>query len=199
MKDTDHHIRHPRGHTGDRTSAQGTRGCAWRDDQFGRGQNTALGWSDPTLGHCCVPKVSRVAPAQHEVSSGVCASAQGEIVFHFFLFRGFCCSSGLDCSRPDNQVKPFNLGFATRQGERGTVLRPATVDARSLIFAKSDQTTGTMQALLGHSAPEITREIYLHAIPEEQRRAVESVERLVFWTQIGPSLVSNAEGSWTVH
>src|SRR5438093_260204 len=36
---------------------------------------------------------------------------------------------------------------------------------------------GTMQSLLGHSAPEITREIYLHAILEEQRRAVESVER----------------------
>jgi integrase len=46
---------------------------------------------------------------------------------------------------------------------------------------------GTMQSLLEHSAPEITREIYLHAIPEEQRRAVESVERLVFgpkWTQV---------------
>jgi len=41
--------------------------------------------------------------------------------------------------------------------------------------------------MLGHSGPEITREIYLHAIPEEQRRAVESVERLVFgpkWTQV---------------
>ena len=46
---------------------------------------------------------------------------------------------------------------------------------------------GTMQSLLGHSTPDITREIYLHAIPEEQRRAVESVERLVFgpkWTQV---------------
>jgi integrase len=46
---------------------------------------------------------------------------------------------------------------------------------------------GTMQSLLGHSSPEITREIYLHAIPEEQRRAVENVERLVFgpkWTQV---------------
>jgi integrase len=39
---------------------------------------------------------------------------------------------------------------------------------------------GTMQSLLGHSTPKITREIYLHAIPEEQRRVVESVERLVF-------------------
>ncbi len=46
---------------------------------------------------------------------------------------------------------------------------------------------GTVQALLGHARPEITREIYLHAIPEDQRRAVEGVERLVFgpkWTQI---------------
>ena len=34
---------------------------------------------------------------------------------------------------------------------------------------------GTMQSLLGHSVPEITRKIYLHAIPEEQRRAMESV------------------------
>ena len=44
-----------------------------------------------------------------------------------------------------------------------------------------------MQSLLGHSAPEITREIYLHAIPEEQRRAVESVERLVFGPKLDPS------------
>jgi len=58
---------------------------------------------------------------------------------------------------------------------------------------------GTMQALLGHSAPEITREIYLHAIPEEQRRAVESVERLVFGPRLDPSLISNAEVSGTVH
>ena len=49
MKDTDHHIRHPRGHLGDRANAQRTRGCGWRDDQFGRWQNTVLGWSDPTL------------------------------------------------------------------------------------------------------------------------------------------------------
>ncbi|MFI5058829.1 MAG: tyrosine-type recombinase/integrase [Candidatus Acidiferrales bacterium] len=58
---------------------------------------------------------------------------------------------------------------------------------------------GTRQALLGHSTPEITREIYLHAIPEEQRRAVESVERLVFRPKSGPSPVSSAEGSGTAH
>jgi len=46
---------------------------------------------------------------------------------------------------------------------------------------------GTMQSLLGHSTPDITREIYLHAIPEEQRRAVESVERLVFGPKLDPS------------
>src|SRR6266404_3309078 len=66
MKHPDHHMRHPRGHLGDRASAQGTRGCAWRDDQFGRGQNPVLGWSDPTFAHGSVAK-SGVAPAQHRV------------------------------------------------------------------------------------------------------------------------------------
>ena len=46
---------------------------------------------------------------------------------------------------------------------------------------------GTVQALLGHASPEVTRQIYLHAIPAEQRRAVEGVEKLLIgpkWTQI---------------
>ena len=59
MKYKDHHTRHPRGHLGDRASAQGARGCAWRDDQFGRGQNPVLGWSDPTFAHGSVAKVTR--------------------------------------------------------------------------------------------------------------------------------------------
>jgi len=59
MKDTDHPTRHPIGHLGDRASVQGTCGCAWRDDQFGHGQNTVLGWSDPTFAHGSVPKVNR--------------------------------------------------------------------------------------------------------------------------------------------
>jgi hypothetical protein len=46
---------------------------------------------------------------------------------------------------------------------------------------------GTMQALLGHTIPEITREIYLLAIPKEQRRAIEGVERLVF----GPTFLTH--------
>ena len=44
---------------GDRVSAKWTSGCAQRDDQFGRAQNTELGWSDPTFAHGSVPKVSR--------------------------------------------------------------------------------------------------------------------------------------------
>src|SRR5260370_35880738 len=69
MKDSDHHIRHPRGHLGGRASAQRTRGCGWRDDQFGRGQNTVLGWSDPPFAHGSVPKSdSWDAPAQQETS-----------------------------------------------------------------------------------------------------------------------------------
>jgi integrase len=46
---------------------------------------------------------------------------------------------------------------------------------------------GTIQALLGHASSEITRQIYLHAITAEQRRAVEGVEKLLIgpkWTQV---------------
>ena len=37
----------------------------------------------------------------------------------------------------------------------------------------------TTQALLGHSSPEITREIYLHSVPADARNAVEKVEKLI--------------------
>jgi len=46
---------------------------------------------------------------------------------------------------------------------------------------------GTIQALLGHASPEVTRQVYVHSVPEDQRRAVERVEKLFFgpkWTQI---------------
>jgi len=49
---------------------------------------------------------------------------------------------------------------------------------------------GTVQAHLGHASPEVTRQVYLHSIPIEQRRAVESVEQLVIgpkWTQVSRS------------
>ena len=59
MKDQDHLTRHPRRHLGDQASTQRTRGCAQRNDQFGRGQNTVLGWSDPTFAHDSVAKVTR--------------------------------------------------------------------------------------------------------------------------------------------
>ena len=65
MKDTDHPIRHPLRHRRILGRVRTKRSCSWHDDQFGRGQNTGLGWSDPTFVHVSVPKVIRgVAPAQ---------------------------------------------------------------------------------------------------------------------------------------
>ncbi len=37
----------------------------------------------------------------------------------------------------------------------------------------------TTQSLLGHSSPQITREIYLHSVPADARNAVEKVEKLI--------------------
>ena len=63
--DTDHPIRHPSVHLWILGRVRIRRLCAWHDDKFGRGQNTGLGWSDPTFVHVSVPKVIRgVAPAQ---------------------------------------------------------------------------------------------------------------------------------------
>jgi len=45
----------------------------------------------------------------------------------------------------------------------------------------------TVQALLGHSSSEITREVYLHSIPSDARAAVQKVEDLLIgpkWTQV---------------
>jgi integrase len=104
-------------------------------------------------------------------------------------------------------VDPKSLVFATREGlplDRWNLLRkhlkPAAKKlglpgvtwhllrhSHATMLDSVGTPIGTMQSLLGHSTPEITRETYLHAIPEEQRRAVESVERLVLgpkWTQV---------------
>jgi hypothetical protein len=65
MKDTDHPISHPLRHPRIFGRVRNRISCVRHDDQFGRGQNTGLGWSDPTVVHVSVPKVIRgVAPAQ---------------------------------------------------------------------------------------------------------------------------------------
>ena len=65
MKDTDHPVRHPLCHPRIFGRARSRRDYTQRNDPFGRGQNTGLGWSDPTFVHVSVPKVIRgVAPAQ---------------------------------------------------------------------------------------------------------------------------------------
>ena len=46
---------------------------------------------------------------------------------------------------------------------------------------------GTVQALLDDESPELTRQIHLHAILAEQRRAVEGVERFLIGPKLQPS------------
>jgi hypothetical protein len=56
MKTTHHPAVHLSVHRSANRSWEERRGCAWRDSQFGRGQNTELGWSDPTFGSFQPPK-----------------------------------------------------------------------------------------------------------------------------------------------
>ena len=65
IKDIVHPIVHFSVHLRVSRIVRSKRSYAWHNDQFGRGQNTGLGWSDPTFVHVSVPKVIRgVAPAQ---------------------------------------------------------------------------------------------------------------------------------------
>lgn len=48
----------------------------------------------------------------------------------------------------------------------------------------------TVQALLGHASAEVTRSVYLHAVPADARQAVEAVEKLVV---TGPNWTQNVE------
>ena len=45
---------------------------------------------------------------------------------------------------------------------------------------------GTVQAILGHASPEVTREVYIGSVPENARTAIEGVEKLIGpkWTQV---------------
>jgi len=45
---------------------------------------------------------------------------------------------------------------------------------------------GTIQATLGHSSSDITREVYIHAVPEDARKSAVSVEGQIGpkWTQV---------------
>jgi hypothetical protein len=91
MKDKDHHMRHPRGHLGDQASAQRTRGCAWRDEQFGRGQNIMLGWSDPTFVHSSVAKAKvmlGIAPAREEIPFDVMPASVTEFLDETCVGKG---------------------------------------------------------------------------------------------------------------
>ncbi len=54
---------------------------------------------------------------------------------------------------------------------------------------------GTVQALLGHSSSEVTREIYLHSLPAGAREAVEKVEQLVIGPKLDPSFESAKTGA----
>ena len=83
MKDPRHRIRHPRRHPGDRLGARKRRGCGWRDGQFGRGQNTGVGWSDPCsfLATCRWPKVASLQPTHRNRDCALHAQEKGSSNF----------------------------------------------------------------------------------------------------------------------
>jgi hypothetical protein len=70
MKATDHPTRHPSVHPGDRAKAATRRVYLQKKDEFGRGQDTVLGWSDPGFGQPLVAKRPRGSLQPNEIGDG---------------------------------------------------------------------------------------------------------------------------------
>ncbi|MGH9603783.1 MAG: tyrosine-type recombinase/integrase [Terriglobales bacterium] len=110
-------------------------------------------------------------------------------------------------SRKPASVDPARLIFATgsnrplsRRNRLNRQLRPAAEalalaginwhwlrHANATLHDSVGTPLGTVQALLGHSSPEITRSIYIHSVPADAKNAVEKVQSLLIgpkWTQI---------------
>jgi integrase len=109
-------------------------------------------------------------------------------------------------SLPNSQAGPSALIFAARNGSpldrRNLLNRQLKPTAKKLAIANVNwhwlrhahatmldsvgAPLGTVQALLGHSSSEVTRETYIHAVPADARQAVEGVENLIGpkWTQV---------------
>jgi len=53
-------------------SVEEHKGCAVHDEEFGRGQNTGMGWNDPTFGPGSVAKATRGVVPAHRKGEGWC-------------------------------------------------------------------------------------------------------------------------------
>jgi len=80
---------------------------------------------------------------------------------------------------------------ATDMRETGTSRNNLALASHATLLDAAGAPLGTVQSLLGHLTSEFTREVYLHAMPEDQRRAVASVEALV----LGPKRTQIASAS----
>jgi hypothetical protein len=109
------------------------------------------------------------------------AKAADVVSFPFHSFRNISCPEDIENGR-----KVFTGPTCKRLGLTGVSWHWLRHANATLLDAVGTP-LGTVQALLGHSSAEITREIYLHSIPADARTAVQKVEDLLIgpkWTQV---------------
>jgi len=74
MKDTDHPIRHPRVHPGERANAQARESCARQKGQNGRGMAPSWAGATPLLHTVPCPKVTRGSLQPNKKLPSLCAA-----------------------------------------------------------------------------------------------------------------------------
>ena len=108
-------------------------------------------------------------------------------------------------ARPDDLVFSLDTGQSLdRHNQLRRQLRPTCKNlgprgiawhslrhSHATLLAAAGAPLESFQSLLGHSTSELTREVCLHAIPEDQRRAVANVKAILF----GPKRTQMASAS----
>lgn len=127
-----HPLSHRSSHSGVTRSGWEHEGCAWRGFRFGHGQNTLLGWSDPTFWRRAVAKVTQgVAPAQTSLRSrAVNRVKEVRIASCSFIFTTFFTKCSLYSIHPQGlwpiAICECHRGKKTETGGSDpTFLRPS--------------------------------------------------------------------------
>ena len=148
-------MRHRSRHLGVTRSGWEHEGCAWRGFRFGHGQNTLLGWSDPTFWRRAVAKVTQgVAPAQTSLRSRAVNSVKEvRIASCTFIFTTLFTKSSLYSIRPQGLWT-----IAICESHRGKKTQPGGSDPTFSAFSRPKSSWGRSRPMRDPGAATPTSE-----------------------------------------
>ena len=95
-----------------------------------------------------------------------------------------------DSATPAARPAQVSVYFSNARGKKSS-----KEHANATLHDSLGTPLGTVQALLGHSSSEITRQVYLHSMMADRRRAVNRLEAALFGPKSDPNPQPMTEGT----